>query len=89
MLFLSCKLWRLFYLLSACESSEPTSKRLEKHLELLTGFSLLFDRLHGLHDLLLLDAKLLLFFCFTIFATEIAIVSSIVPRLRLLEDLVE
>lgn len=53
------------------------------------GFSLLFDRLHGLHDLLLLDAKLLLLFGFPIFATEISVITSIVPRLRLLEDLVE
>lgn len=62
---------------------------MEKQLELLTGFSLLFDRLHGLHDLLLLDAKLLLLFGFPIFATEISVITSIVPRLRLLEDLVE
>ena len=58
-------------------------------LELLTRFMLLFDRLHGLHDLLLLDAELLFLFCLIILASEVVVITCIVPRLRLLEDLVQ
>ena len=62
-----------------------------KEGELLTGISLLFDRLDGLDDLLSLDAQLLLFFCLAGLSAEISTIATIgvVASLGFLEDLVK
>ena len=56
----------------------------------LTLISLLFDRLHGLDDLLSLDAQLFLFFGLTGFSSKVIVgVISVVTSPSLLEDLLQ